>query len=229
MSDFLFPPPEPPSVAVAGQASRYPVRRIFCVGRNYAEHAKEMGSQVDRSAPFYFTKAAMHLAGDGETIPYAPGTADYHHEVELVVALAAPAFRVTAAEALDAVFGYAVGLDMTRRDLQAASKEKRQPWDTAKDVEGSAVVGALRTADGFDPNGSARLSLAVNGAERQAGLLSDMVWRVDEIIAHLSTLYHLGPGDLIFTGTPAGVGAVQPGDRLEAACTGLPGLSVRVG
>ncbi|MFM2354748.1 MAG: hypothetical protein RLZZ528_484 [Pseudomonadota bacterium] len=227
MTDFLFPPPEVPSLAVEGLPSRYPVRRIFCVGRNYAEHAAEMGNAVDRSAPFYFTKSPLHLAGAG-AVPYAPGTADYQHEVELVVAIGVPVFRVDATQALDAAFGYAVGLDMTRRDLQAASKEKRQPWDTGKDVEGSAVVGALRPAAGFDPNGQSRLTLSVNGAPRQAGLLSDMVWRVDEIIAHLSTLYHLGPGDLILTGTPAGVGPVQRGDRLDAACDGLPGLSVTI-
>jgi fumarylpyruvate hydrolase len=205
------------------------VARIFCVGRNYAEHAAEMGGQVDRSAPFYFTKSPHHLTQSGEVVPYPPGTADYHHEVELVVAIGRPAFRVPREAALGVVMGYAVGLDMTRRDLQAVSKEKRQPWDTGKDVEGSAIVGALALPKGFDPNRDVDLTLTVNGELRQRGRLSDMVWRVDEIVAHLSTLYHLEPGDLIFTGTPAGVGPVAPGDRLGGRVAGLPDLVAEIG
>ena len=229
MTEYLFPPPDVASLPVIGTDARCPVRRIFCVGRNYAEHAKEMGSEIDRAAPFYFTKSAMHLAGQGLPVNYAPGTRDYHHEVELVVALGQEAHNVPAGQSLQAVFGYAVGLDMTRRDLQAASKEKRQPWDTAKDVEQSAVVGAITPGGSFDPNGPHRISLTVNGEPRQVGLLSDMVWRVDEIIAHLSTLYHLEAGDLIFTGTPAGVGAVLPGDRLRGEVAGLAPVETVIG
>jgi fumarylpyruvate hydrolase len=229
MTQFLFPPRPQPSLPLHGRAERFPVARIFCVGRNYADHAAEMGNQVDRSAPFYFTKSPHHLAQSGDTVPYPPGTADYHHEVELVVAIGRPAFRIPRHDALGAVTGYAVGLDMTRRDLQALSKEKRQPWDTGKDVEGSAIVGALASPAGFDPNGPSELTLHVNGDLRQRGRLKDMVWRVDEIVAHLSTLYHLEPGDLIFTGTPAGVGPVAPGDRLEGRVAGLPALVAEIG
>jgi fumarylpyruvate hydrolase len=218
MSGFLFPAPEVPWLPVLSEDARFPVRRIFCVGRNYADHAAEMGSEVDREAPFYFTKSAHHLALSGGTIPYAAGTVDYHHEVELVVALGPGA----------GIFGYGVGLDMTRRDLQAAAKERRRPWDTGKDVEGSAVVAPLAKAGDAGEIGTAALGLMVNGEVRQTGRVSDMVWSVGEIVAHLSTLYRLMPGDLIFTGTPAGVGSVRPGDRLVGRIDGLPELSVTV-
>ncbi len=213
MTDYLFPPPAVRSIPVVGETAEYPVHRIFCVGRNYADHAKEMGSTIDRSAPFYFTKSLTALAASPARMPYPPGTADYHHEVELVVALGAPLFNADASATSAAILGYAVGLDMTRRDLQAASKEKRQPWDTGKDVEGSAIVGAItRRADAGDLQGKA-IRLSLDGQDRQVGRLSDMVWSVDEILAHLSGLYHLGAGDLIFTGTPAGVGPVLPGQQ----------------
>jgi fumarylpyruvate hydrolase len=229
MSLYHIPPPDIASVPVVGSDRMFPVRRIFCVGRNYAEHAREMGGEVDREAPFYFTKSAEHLvAGDG-SIPYPPGTGDYHHEVELVVAIGAEASHVAASSAQQVVFGHAVGLDMTRRDLQAAAKEKRRPWDIGKDVEASAVIGPITPAGVFDPAGESRLTLRVNGAVRQDCRLGDMVWGIDELIEHLSTLYRLLPGDLIFTGTPAGVGAVHPGDRLDARCEGLEPLLVTIG
>lgn len=228
MTDYLFPPPDVRSIPVVGDIAEYPVHRIFCVGRNYADHAMEMGSTIDRSAPFYFTKSLTALAASPARMPYPPGTADYQHEVELVVALGAPLFRADAVATGSAILGYAVGLDMTRRDLQAASKEKRQPWDTGKDVEGSAIVGTItRRADAGDLMEKS-LNLWVDGSERQVGRLSDMVWPVADILAHLSGLYHLGPGDLIFTGTPAGVGAVLPGNRILGRIDGWPEVTLEI-
>jgi fumarylpyruvate hydrolase len=229
MTEYLFPPPAVRSLPVQGEAAAYPVHRILCIGRNYADHAKEMGSVIDKATPFFFTKSLTAFAATGQTLPYPPGTSDYQHEVELVVAIGAPAFRVTPDEAMDAVLGYAVGLDMTRRDLQAVSKEKRHPWDTAKDVEGSAIVGPLTRTTGFGAPGPQRMVLTVNGAVRQDTRLSEMVWSVPEIIAILSMLYHLAPGDLIFTGTPAGVGPVLPGDRLVGQIDGLTGVTLEIG
>ena len=221
MTGYLCPPAPVPALQVIGEAASYPVRRIFCVGRNYVEHAKEMGTEVDREAPFYFTKSPGALTASGATVPYPPGTENFHYEMELVVALGAPAFRASQAEAAAAVYGYASGLDMTRRDLQLKERAKQRPWDTGKDVENSAVVGAITKAAGFAAIGPQRIHLSVNGTLRQDAHLSDLVWSVPEIIAHLSTLYHLGPGDLIFTGTPAGVGPVVAGDRIEGGIDGL--------
>lgn len=228
MTGYVVTPPDWPTLPVSGARSVFPVGRVFCIGRNYAEHSKEMGSEVDRAAPFFFTKSALHVVRSGATVPYPPGTQDYHHEMELVVALGHPAFRVDRAAAQAAVYGYAAGLDMTRRDLQAEAKEKRRPWDAAKDVEGSAVVGEIvRTAE-FGPVADQAIRLRVNGTVRQEARLSDMVWSVAEIVAHLSTLYHLRPGDLIFTGTPAGVGPVVPGDRIVGEIDGLPQVRLAI-
>lgn len=217
---WLFDPRPQPYLPVEGETARYPVARIFCVGRNYAAHAAEMGNAVDRDAPFYFTKSAHHLAPSGAVLPFPQGTLDYHHEVEMVLALGAPLLRASEQACLAAVFGFAVGLDMTRRDLQAQAKEKRRPWDTGKDVEGSAVIGALTRAEAFGPVADQRLALTVTGETRQDATLADMVWPVGPLLAHLSTLYHLRPGDLIMTGTPAGVGAVQAGDHLRGTLDG---------
>lgn len=227
MSDLLFPAAATMTLPVEG-GGRYPVRRIFCVGRNYVEHAKEMGGEVDREAPFYFTKSACHLAQSGSVVPFPPGTSDFHHEMELVVALGAEADRLPLARAMEVVFGYAAGLDMTRRDLQGAAKDKRRPWDTGKDFENSAVIAAIEPAGRFGGPGNQAITLAVNGTIRQSAHLSDMVWSVPEIIAHLSTLYRLGPGDLIMTGTPAGVGAVIAGDRIDGHIDGLPPVSLEI-
>jgi fumarylpyruvate hydrolase len=224
MTSYLFPAPPQPTLPITGQTALYPVTRIFCVGRNYAAHAAEMGGEVDREAPFYFTKSALHLLGSGAVLPYPPGTSDLHHEVELVVALGRPAFREPLDTALTAVFGFAVGLDMTRRDLQAQAKDKRRPWDTGKDFEGSAVIGPL--SPGAMPD---QISLTVNGVVRQRAPLTDMVWDVASLISHLSTLYHLAPGDLIMTGTPAGVGPVVPGDVLEGSGPGLSPVRLTIG
>ena len=224
MPNHHFPPHPQPSLPVTGDTGLYPVARIFCVGRNYAAHAAEMGGEVDRAAPFYFTKSAHHLLQSGGTLPYPPGTNDLHHEVELVVAIGAPVFQVPLDRALDCVFGYAIGLDMTRRDLQGAAKDKRRPWDTGKDFEGSAVIGAI--SRGAMPD---QISLAVNGTQRQSAPMTDLVWDVASLISHLSTLYHLHPGDLIMTGTPAGVGAVVPGDVLDGAAPGLEPVRLVIG
>lgn len=228
MTETLFPAPVLPAVPVVGETAVFPVRRIFCVGRNYAAHAAEMGAEVDREAPFYFTKSVFALTPGG-TLAYPPGTADYHHEVEFVVAIGRPAFRVPVDQAMACVYGYAVGLDMTRRDLQAAAKSKQRPWDLSKDVEGSAVIGPITPSAQFGQPGGQRITLAVNRETRQDAPLSDMVWSVPELVADLSRFYHLEPGDLIYTGTPAGVAAVHPGDTLEAAVEGLAPLTLTIG
>ena len=229
MSDTLFPAPDWPSLPVAGSQARFPVRRIFCVGRNYAAHAAEMGNEVDRAAPFYFTKSPLAVVESGATVAYAPGTADLHHEMEFVVALGRPGFRVAAEAAMALVFGYAAGLDMTRRDLQAAAKARQRPWDLAKDFEDSAVLAPITPAGNFGVIGDQRIALSVNGAPRQEARLSDMVWSVPELIADLSRFYHLAPGDLIFTGTPAGVGAVGAGDRIRGEIDGLAPVDLTLG
>lgn len=225
---MLFDIPTTPSVAVKGESATYPVRRIFCVGRNYAAHAAEMGVEVDREAPFYFTKAAGTLVHSGATIPYPPGTANYHHEMEFVVALAKPIFKADPAEAVAAIYGYASGLDMTRRDLQLAAREKGRPWDLGKDFEQSAVIGEMTKAAEFSEIGPQRIWLTVNGETRQDSHLSDLIWTVPEIVSHLSGYYHLGAGDLIYTGTPAGVGPVVAGDRLEGGIDGLADITLTI-
>ncbi len=224
----LFDPRPQPALAVAEEAALYPVARIFCIGRNYAEHAAEMGSAVDRERPFFFTKSCHHLAQTGTLQPLPPGTADYHHEVELVVALGAELSDASPEAAMEAVFGYAVGLDMTRRDLQARAKEKRLPWDAAKDVEGSAVIGPLTRAEAFGAPGPQEIALDVNGTARQVGRLDQMIWSVGEQLSFLSTLYTLAPGDLVMTGTPAGVGAVAPGDVLTGTVEGLSAVQLTI-
>lgn len=229
MSDYLFPPPPVPSLPVEGDARRYPVSRIFCVGRNYEEHAREMGHVVDREKPFYFCKSATTLRQKGETIGYPPGTTNYHFEVELVVAMGAPAFQVSKEAALDAVYGYACGLDMTRRDLQLSERAKQRPWALGKDVEASAPVSAIAPAARIGHPARGAITLRQNSLLRQNADIADLVWSVPEIIAHLSGFYHLGPGDLIFTGTPAGVGPVQPGDVLDCAIEGVATLTSLIG
>jgi fumarylpyruvate hydrolase len=229
MAKFLFDPPAPPSIPIAGLDALYPVLRIFCVGRNYEDHAKEMGHAVDREKPFYFSKSATTLRLSGATLPYPSGTDNYHYEAELVVAIGAPAFKVAAADALNAVYGYACGLDMTRRDLQLSERAKQRPWTLGKDVEASAPVSAIAPASRIGHPAKAAITLNQNGEQRQASDIGQMVWSVPEIIAHLSGFYHLGPGDLIFTGTPAGVGPVAPGDVLEASIEGVGELSVTIG
>ncbi|MEZ5870484.1 MAG: fumarylacetoacetate hydrolase family protein [Nitratireductor sp.] len=228
MSNLLFAAPETRTVAVKGEAALYPVHRIFCVGRNYAAHAAEMGVEVDREKPFYFTKSAQMLQPSGTAIPYPPGTENFHFEMELVIAIGKPAFKVAVGNALDAVYGYACGLDMTRRDLQLAERAKQRPWDLGKDVEQSAVISTITRAADFGTVGPQRITLSVNGETKQDAHLADLIWRVEEIISHLSGFYHLAPGDLIYTGTPAGVGPVVPGDRIDGAIDGLDAISLKI-
>ncbi|MFA8443850.1 fumarylacetoacetate hydrolase family protein [Yoonia sp.] len=214
MPNTLFPPRPTPVIPVKGAAG-FPVGRIFCVGRNYADHAAEMGHEVDREAPFYFTKSAHAVLLSGQDMPYPPRTQDLHHEMELVVAIDGTASDISEARAMDVVYGYGCGLDMTRRDLQAASKAKRRPWDTGKDFDNAAIIAALTPKADDADIGDLTLQLDVNGQTRQRAKLADMVWSIREIIADLSSLYTLLPGDLIMTGTPAGVGAVVRGDVLR--------------
>jgi fumarylpyruvate hydrolase len=218
---LLFELPPAPTLAILGEDKRYPVRRIFCVGRNYAAHAKELGNEVDRDAPIWFTKSPAAFCASGAAVPYALGTEDLHYEMELVAAIGAAAFRVPEDRAMETVMGYACGLDMTRRDLQNALRAKSLPWDPAKDFENSAVLSSITRAGAFGKPGDQRIALSVNGKPRQDARISEMVWSLAELIADLSQRYHLAPGDLIFTGTPAGVGPVKPGDVLEGTVDGL--------
>ncbi|MEM7089505.1 MAG: fumarylacetoacetate hydrolase family protein [Pseudomonadota bacterium] len=221
MANSLFALPETISLAVNGEQASYPVRRIFCVGRNYAAHAAEMGNEIDRQAPFYFTKSAPNAVLSGAVVPYPPGTENYHHEMELAVAIGHPVFRGDKAAALNAVYAYGCALDMTRRDLQISERNKKRPWDLGKDLENGAVFAPLTRAAEWSPEDERRIYLSVNGALRQDATLSELVWKIDEIISHLSGFYHLQPGDLILTGTPAGVGPVHSGDVIEGSIDGL--------
>jgi fumarylpyruvate hydrolase len=224
----LFDLPADPTVPLVGEDARFPVRRIFCVGRNYAAHAREMGAEPDREAPFYFTKSPWAICSSGATIPYPPGTANCHYEMELVVAIGAPAFRIAAEHALSAVLGYACGFDMTRRDLQNAAKDRGRPWDLGKDFENAAVIGPITRAGAFGSAGDKAIRLTQNGIVRQDAVLSDMIFTVPELIAHLSTFYHLAPGDLLYTGTPAGVGPVAEGDVLVGTIDGLAPVELTI-
>jgi fumarylpyruvate hydrolase len=228
MANRLFFSPEYPAVPTQGMGL-YPVHRIFCVGRNYAEHAAEMGVEVDRDAPFYFLKDAQFLVPTGATIPYPPGTENYHYEMELVMAIGAPVFRGTKEEAEAAIWGYGCGLDMTRRDLQLAARAKGRPWDLGKNVEQSAVIAALTPAGAAGEIGPQRISLSVDGETRQEAHLSDLVWSPIELVQHLSRYYHLQPGDLIYTGTPAGVGPVVAGSVVHGEIDGLTPVDVTIG
>lgn len=220
--------PVPTPILVATSAGNaFPVRRVFCIGRNYAAHAREMGANPDREPPFFFTAWAETVVPGGGRIAYPQRTADYHHEIELVVAIGVSGRNVPVDKALSLVHGYAVGLDMTRRDLQAEAKSAGRPWDVAKNVEQSKPVGKIRSGPGFDPTAGS-IVLSVNGEEKQRGDLGDMIWSVPEVIAHISSFYRLEPGDLIFTGTPAGVGPVGVGDRLVCEIEGLETLTVSI-
>jgi len=229
MTDYLFEPSPAPALAIQGGDSFFPIHRIFCVGRNYVAHATEMGGTVDREAPWYFMKSAHSLTHSGATVPYPPGTSNFHHEIELVVAIDRPAFRVSKEDAMECVFGYATGLDMTRRDLQQVGKDNRRPWDFGKDIENGAVIAALSTKETIGDIGAQCIQLSVNRVLRQDATLADMVWSVPEIIAHLSQFYHLQAGDLIMTGTPAGVGPVEAGDIIEGHIDGLASVSLTLG
>jgi fumarylpyruvate hydrolase len=226
---YLFPPPAPVSIEVQGSALRFPVYRVFCVGRNFEAHAAEMQATVERTEPFFFTKSPSAVVPSGATIPYPPGTGDFHHEMELVVALAGAGFRLDAAAAAALIYGYACGLDMTRRDLQQAARHKGYPWDLGKDVEASAIVSPIVPRERTGLIDAGRIELRVNGKVRQSADLSQMVVKVADLIAYLSRFYHLRSGDLLFTGTPAGIAAVVPGDVLEGSVEGVGSLRVTIG
>ncbi|CAN5608019.1 fumarylacetoacetate hydrolase family protein [soil metagenome] len=225
--DLVFDPPALPLAPVEGSALRFPVRRVYCIGRNYAAHAIEMGHDPDREPPFFFQKNPDNLDFSG-TFPYPQQTSDVHHEVELVVALGKGGRAITAQRALDHVWGYAVGLDMTRRDLQGTAKKLGRPWEIGKAFERSAPMGPLRAAAEIGHPAAGAIVLTVNGAPRQEGDLNQMIWKVPEMIAYLSDYFELKAGDVIMTGTPSGVGAVERGDIMEARIEGVGALRVRV-
>lgn len=227
----VFPPQAAGMVAVYGSGDFFPVHRIYCVGRNYDAHAREMGA-TDREDPFFFSKpgdAVLNIA-DGQvgTMPYPSATQDLHHEIELVVALGSGGTDLNPTQAAACIWGHAIGLDMTRRDLQAAAKKAGRPWESSKAFDHSAPIGPLHPVTQTGPLTRGRIALSVNGEVRQQGDLADMIWSVPEAIAHLSTLFELKAGDLIFTGTPAGIGAVQPGDLMQGSIAGLGMLQVRI-
>ena len=216
-----------PSLGVAGTASRFPVRRIFCVGRNYAEHAREMGHDPDREPPFFFMKPATAVVNNGATLGYPVGSKDVHHEIELVVAIGKTARDVPLERALDHVWGYGVGLDMTRRDLQGEAKKLGRPWEMGKAFDESAPCTDLRPAAEIGHPERGAIWLEVNGTRKQSGDIAQQIWNVSEQIAYLSRLVTLLPGDLIFTGTPAGVSSVHPGDRLVGHVDGVGDLTIQ--
>lgn len=228
MPETLFPLPEPLTIPVQGETAEFPIGRIFCVGRNYAAHAAEMGVEVDREAPFYFTKSSANAMLSGGSAPYPPGTENFHYEMELALAIGKPVFRATAQEARAAIYGYGCALDMTRRDLQIRERKKQRPWDLGKDLEQGAVFAPLAKAEDWGPVADQRIWLTLDDEIKQDATLAELIWSVEEIICHLSGFYHLRPGDLILTGTPAGVGPTQPGQQINGGITGLSPISLRL-
>ena len=226
-SDYVVPMWDQPSVAVAGGAA-FPVRRIFCVGRNYAEHAREMGTDPDREPPFFFMKSADTVVASGSEIKYPTRTENLHHEVELVIAMGSGGSDISGAEASDHIFGYAVGVDLTRRDLQQQMKENGRPWDIGKSFDQAAPVGEIQPSWNIGHPRKGKINLSVNGKTRQKADLKDMIWSIDEIIAELSTYYKLGAGDLIFTGTPSGVDALVRGDHVSSTIEGIESLEFSI-
>jgi fumarylpyruvate hydrolase len=216
------------TIPIAGTDDEFPVRRVYCIGRNYAAHAREMGHDPDREAPFYFMKPADALVIGSDSIDYPPRTADLHHEIEMVVAIGKNGANISPDSALEHVFGYAVGIDLTRRDLQGEAKKLGRPWDTAKGFDQSAPISPIYTVADVGHPTSGRIWLALNDEIRQLGDLNELIWGVDEAIAELSTLYELKQGDLLFTGTPAGVGAVDRGDRLSGGIDGIDEIAITI-
>jgi fumarylpyruvate hydrolase len=226
MPSYAFDPPAQAAVPVLGEAALFPVRRILCVGRNYAAHRREMGGGDDPDPPFFFSKPADAVVPPGADAPYPTQTHNLHHEMELVVALGAGGADVAPAAALGLVFGYAAGVDLTRRDLQSAYRDKGQPWEGAKGFDGSAPISAIKRWSGPPPQG--RIALQVNGAVKQDATISDMIWDVAAIISEASKLWRLAPGDLIYTGTPEGVGPLNRGDFVQGEIEGVGSLSFRI-
>jgi len=218
---LLFDAPPRPVVPIVGRDEMFPVHRIYCVGRNYAQHAREMGGDPTREPPCFFSKPADALVLSGTVAAYPPRTSNLHHEIELVVAIGRGGRDIAVADALSHVFGYAVGNDLTRRDLQSEAKSKGQPWDVSKGFDDSAAISAIQPAATIGHPARGRIWLSVNGVLRQQADIADLTWSVREVIAELSTLFTLRAGDLIYTGTPAGVGALRPGDRVEGGIDGI--------
>jgi fumarylpyruvate hydrolase len=227
---YLFNPPAVQSLAIRGKTERFPINRLFFVGRNYHAHAVEMGKPVDKSVerPFYFTKAPQTLVASGATVAYPPETKNYHFEMEMVIAIGKAGFRVSQENAHDIIYGYAAGLDMTRRDLQLVARDKGRPWDLGKDVEQSSVCTEIVPMQGQIIDSGA-IALEVNGETKQSSDVNKLIWNVREIIADLSLFYHLQPGDLIYTGTPEGVNAVLPGDKITGRVAGVAEVSLQIG
>jgi fumarylpyruvate hydrolase len=230
MTSYLFTPPAVQSLAIRGKTERFPINRLFFVGRNYHAHAVEMGKPVDKSVerPFYFTKAPQTLTPSGATVAYPPETKNYHFEMEMVIAIGKAGFGVSADQAHEVIYGYAAGLDMTRRDLQLVARDKGRPWDLGKDVEQSSVCTEIVPMPGVVISQGA-IALEVNGQTKQSSNVDKLIWDVREIIADLSLFYHLQPGDLIYTGTPEGVNAVLPGDKITGRVEGVAEVALTVG
>lgn len=225
---FVIPSPSQPTVPVAGSADVFPVRRIWCVGRNYAAHAREMGGDPNKEPPFFFSKPYDSTVMAGEKIPYPSLTQNLHHEVELVVALKSGGGDLTPDQALACVYGYAVGIDLTRRDLQELAKKAGRPWEIGKSFDASAPIGAIHPASAIGHPSRGGIALKVNGEPRQSGDLSDMIWSVPEVLAHLSRLVRLEAGDIVYTGTPEGVGPLHKGDHVEASIEGVGSLEITI-
>jgi fumarylpyruvate hydrolase len=225
---YVFPVSNVPSVPIAGTDLAFPVHRIYCVGRNYAEHAREMGFEPDREAPFFFAKPADAVVQNGATIPYALATRNLHHEIELVAAIGGAGVNVTREQALELVYGYAVGIDLTRRDLQLAAREQGRPWDAGKGFDDSAPVSAIHRSSEIGHPSQGAIWLEVNGETRQRADLSQLLRSVPDLIVELSKLFALRPGDLVYTGTPAGVGPIEPGDRLRGGVAGVDEISIAI-
>ncbi|MFC3127612.1 fumarylacetoacetate hydrolase family protein [Pseudoroseomonas globiformis] len=223
---YVIETPVPTTVPVEGEAGVFPVRRIWCVGRNYADHAREMGHDPDREPPFFFSKPATAVVPGGGTIPFPTQTEDFHHEIELVVAIGKGGKNITEAEALNHVYGYAIGLDMTRRDIQAVAKKMGRPWELSKGFDQSAPLSPIVPASKIGHPTQGKIEVTVNGKVQQTGDMNQMIWSVPESIAFLSNYVELLPGDLIMTGTPAGVSAVKPGDALHGTCEGVGEIRV---
>jgi fumarylpyruvate hydrolase len=226
--NLAFDPGHRPTVAIVGESDRFPVHRIYCVGRNYADHAREMGGNPEREPPFFFTKPADAVTESGSTVPYPPRTANLHHEIELVVAIGREGRDIALKDANAYIFGYAVGNDLTRRDLQFAARDAGRPWDTAKGFDHSAPITPIHRIEDTGLIEKGEIWLTVNDAMRQRSNISDLIWSIPEIIVELSTLYTLKPGDLIFTGTPSGVGPLQPGDEVQGGVELLGTLTFKI-
>jgi fumarylpyruvate hydrolase len=227
--NYVFPPAPQASIAVAGSDDRIPVRRIFCVGRNYAAHAVEMGKDPDRDPPFFFTKPADAVVMDGETVAYPPETANFHYEAELIVVIGKGGVNIAESDTQDHIWGYAVGNDLTRRDLQLEAREKGRPWDWGKAFDRSAVIGPVHSAASVGHPATGSIKLTVNGDTKQDADLAELIWSVPEIVSILSHTMTLQPGDVIMTGTPAGVGQLQVGDVCEVSIEGLGKITTPIG